>query len=284
MINFESDRQGQAMRQIPVFKAIEHAFRSTTDNIGFAFHVSWPWLLMLLPLNVATNLYIVLNNIQPRGGAEPDIAALGRFFTASAPLAIASIIAYASIAVNWHRYVLLDEIPQGWNRLRIDSLMWRYIGNFILILLVIMAATAGAAFVVTLAGLVVGSIVGEKTTTILLAPVVLVLYVYAILATYRLSVKLPSVALGRVDFSMKDAWRATGGNMWRLLGVVCLFVAAMLVVGVSMFAITFVFEKFGTVGLSVSIAIQVMVNWVATIFGVTLLTSLYGYFVEGRDF
>jgi hypothetical protein len=32
------------------------------------------------------------------------------------------------------------------------------------------------------------------------------------------------------------------------------------------------------------IAIQVMVNWVATIFGVTLLTSLYGYFVEGRDF
>jgi hypothetical protein len=38
------------------------------------------------------------------------------------------------------------------------------------------------------------------------------------------------------------------------------------------------------VGLSLAVAIQVMVNWVATILGVTLLTSLYGFFVEGREF
>jgi hypothetical protein len=45
------------MRKLPVFAALGHAFKSTTDNIGFAFHISWPWMLLLLPLNVAVNLY-----------------------------------------------------------------------------------------------------------------------------------------------------------------------------------------------------------------------------------
>jgi hypothetical protein len=72
--------------------------------------------------------------------------------------------------------------------------------------------------------------------------------------------------------------------MWRLLGLLILFILCMLLVGLGMLAVTFIFNKFGTIGLSLSIAIQVMVNWVATILGVTMLTSLYGFFVEGREF
>ena len=37
-------------------------------------------------------------------------------------------------------------------------------------------------------------------------------------------------------------------------------------------------------GLAIAIAVQVIVNWISTILGVPLLTSLYGFFVEGRDF
>ena len=40
------------MRKLPAFAAFGHASRSTTDNIGFAFHISWPWVLMLLPFRV----------------------------------------------------------------------------------------------------------------------------------------------------------------------------------------------------------------------------------------
>jgi hypothetical protein len=95
---------------------------------------------------------------------------------------------------------------------------------------------------------------------------------------------MPAVALGRRDFSMGDAWRATRGNSWRMLGLLILFVLCMVLIGVLMLAVTYAFGLLGTVGLSLAVAIQVMVNWVATILGVTLLTSLYGFFVEGREF
>ncbi len=271
------------MRKLPVFKALGHAFRSTTDNIGFAFHISWPWVLILLPFNVATNLYMVLNGLET--GGEPDPAKIGMYFAVATPLILASIVAYASIAVNWHRYVLLDEIAEGWQRLRIDGLMWRYIGNFILVVLVLVACSIPVATALGLVSyLLITLLGGGELLPVLLIPAAVALYALAFIAAYRLLVKMPAVALGRRDFSMGDAWRATGGNSWRMLGLLILFVLCLVLIGVIMLAITYAFGLLGTIGLSLAVAIQVMVNWVATILGVTLLTSLYGFFVEGREF
>jgi hypothetical protein len=270
------------MRKLPVFKALGHAFRSTTDNIGFAFHISWPWVLILLPFNVATNLYMVLNGLET--GGEPNPEMLGKFFAVFIPLGLASIVAYSSIAVNWHRYVLLDEIAQGWQRLRIDSLTWRYIGNFILIFLVLLACGIPVGAVLGLVSYLLNTLWGEELLLVLLIPATVALYAFAFIAAYRLMVKLPAVALGRTDFSLGDAWRATKGNSLRLLGLLILFVLCLLLLAAGMFVITYLFGLIGTVGLSLAVAIQVMVNWVATILGVTLLTSLYGFFVEGREF
>ena len=213
-----------------------------------------------------------------------DPALIGSFFGVLAPLIIASIIAYASIAVSWHRYILLDEIPHGWKRLRVDSVTWRYIGNFFVIIVLVFVCMFAVGLAVGAAGYILKVIMGETLGSIIALSSLSFMSIYAIIMSYRLSVKLPAVALGRSDFRMKDARRATEGNMWRLLGLLILLILCMLLVGACMLAITFIFNKFGTVGLSVSIAIQVMVNWVTTILGVTLLTSLYGFFVEGRDF
>ena len=265
------------MRKLPVFNALGHAFRSTTDNIGFAFHTSWPRMLMLLPLNLAVNLYLAFNGMQdPQNFNAQSLLLI-------VPLAIASIVAYCSIAVNWHRYVLLDEVAEGRQRLRIDSLMWRYIGNAILIGLVLFAGGFVAILVFSFVGWALSSALGEASL-IVIVPCAAALYAYAIVSAYRLAVKLPSVALGRNDFSMGDAWRATAGNFWRILGLVLLFFICLLLVGLAIFVLTYVIGQMGTLGLSVLIAIQVAVNWVATILGVTLLTSLYGFFVEGREF
>ena len=237
---------------------------------------------MLLPFNVATNLYMVLNGLET--GGEPNPAMIGKFFAVLIPLGLASVVAYSSIAVNWHRYVLLDEIAQGWQRLRIDSLTWRYIGNFILIFLVIMACAIPLGIAFVLLGFLTNAALGETMIYDFLVLAVVIFYAFAFIIAYRLLVKMPAVALGRTDFSMGDAWRATKGNSWRMLGLLILFVLSMLLVGVGMFIVTYLFGLLGTLGLSLAVAIQVMVNWVATILGVTLLTSLYGFFVEGREF
>jgi len=265
------------MRKLPVTRALGHAVKSTTDNIGFAFHISWPWMLLLLPLNIAVNFYLVINGLLDQ-----------KNFTAQAffvlvPLIIASIVAYCSIAVNWHRYVLLDEVAEGWQRLRVDGLMWRYIGNAILIGLIMLAGVFVAALALVLGGWILNAIVGSLSLVVIV-PGVTALYAYAFVSVYRLAVKLPSVALGRSDFNMRDAWRSTDGNFWQILGLLLLFFLCIFLVGLAMFLVTYLFEKFGTFGLSLSLAFQVAVNWVATILGVTLLTSLYGFFVEGREF
>jgi hypothetical protein len=272
------------MRQLPVIDTINHAITSTKDNIAFAFHVSWPWILVLLPLSIASNLYIVLNNLRPEPNVQPDMAVFFKFLMVSAPLLIASVVAYASIAVNWHRYILKDEMAEGWQRLRVDDLTWRYIGNFILILLLMIACGVGVGVLLMLAGYIVGAILGQTLAMVILVPVMITLYFYAIVATYRLSVKLPAVALGRTDFSMRDAWKATAGNDWRILGLLALFIVCMVIIGLVMALGGLIFNSLGAVGISISIAIQVLVNWLATILGVTLLTSLYGYFVEERNF
>jgi hypothetical protein len=265
------------MRQLPVTGALGHAFKSTLNNAAFAIHISWPWMAILLPLNVAANLYLILN-----GWADPEKAD-PRMLTVMLPLLALSLVAYASIAVNWHRYVLLDEVPQGWARLRLDGLMWRYIGNGLLIGVILAAGAIVAAIVVTLASYVLGSVVGD-VLALIVVPALIAVYAYVLVAAYRLSVKLPAVALGRTDFGLGQAWAATDGNFWQLLGLIVMFIACVFVAGLGVFLFSLLFGALGTFGLALALGIQVLVNWVATILGVTLLTSLYGFFVEGRNF
>jgi len=107
----------------------------------------------------------------------------------------------------------------------------------------------------------------------------------ALVVFYRLSIKLPGVALERRDFGFRDAWRVSAGNNWRILGLVVLFFVTILVIGLATAAISYSLAQIGrTAGVAIVIAVQVMVNWVSTILCVTMLTSLYGFFVEERDF
>ncbi len=265
------------MRQLPVTGALGHAFKSTFNNAAFAVHISWPWMAILLPFNVGANLYLILNGLADPEKADP------RTLVVMLPLLVGSFVAYASIAVNWHRYVLLDEVPQGWDRLRLDGLMWRYIGNGLLIGLMLAAGAIAAGVVVTFASYILGAMVGE-VLALVIVPALIAVYAYVLVAAYRLSVKLPAVALGRTDFGLGNAWAATEDNFWQLLGLVILFIGCVFIAGLGVFLFSLLFGALGTFGLALALAIQVLANWVATILGVTLLTSLYGFFVEGRSF
>jgi len=266
------------MRELPVGMAFNHAIKSTIDNLGFAFHLSWPWILVMLPVQLVGNLYLLAIGLLEPDPSNPD----PRYFAVILVLGIVSILAFSSIAVSWHRYILRDEVPQGWQRLRLDGTVWRYIGNVILSFLAMFAVIFVTVFPTAL---LLTFVVGGNAPV----PLILVLAVTAMCAAmivfYRLSIKLPGVALERRDFRFGDAWRASAGNNWRMLGLVLLFFVAMLIIGLATAGISYALAQIaGTAGLAIVIAVQVVVNWVSTILGVTLLTSLYGFFVEGRDF
>jgi len=161
---------------------------------------------------------------------------------------------------------------------RLDDRVWRYFGNMVMIMLSVLAVLVIFAIPLSiLAVLANSSALGVAATFILGVPVAGTLFL-------RLAVKLPSIAVGRSDFSLRDAWRATGGNN---LPILLLFVLNLLAGVGAIFllvAMQALLSHFGVGGIIVGIVVEVAFNWILTIFGITILTSLYGFFIENRDF
>ena len=269
------------MRLLPVTAALSHSIDSTFRNIKFAFHASWPWMLVLLPINIAGNIYLVnlgLGEFDPTKPADP------RFLLVTLLMALASMVAFASIAVNWHRYILNNEVPHGAERLRLDGLVARYFGNTLLIgLMVGLVAMAGAIPISLLFWVLSSASIGSAITVGSVASIVGFLWVIGL--SIRWSLKLVGVAMDRHDLGMADAWQKSVGNHWRIVGLYILVFLVLILLGSEFGGIAYVVGRTESIaGLSTLVTVQMAVNWVSTIWNITLLTSLYGFFIDGRDF
>jgi hypothetical protein len=272
------------MRQLVAMEAFTHAVRSVRAHIDIAFRMSLPWLVILLA--VSTGRYIHLR-VNLTGNQEQD-AALA--LSTGIPLFLIVMFAFCSIAVNWHRFIFMDEIAGGVDRLRADALVWRYFGNFVLIsiILSLIVMVASLPLAVVLAAL---QIPAESLQNIAAWPWPVrigVQFVIACLVTglfFRFAVKLPAIAIGRQDFGLKNAWVATRGNMINLFALGALNVLTVFAAEVVSELLGFGFGRVHeTIGSILTIILGLLIQWLVAILGTTILTSLYGYFVENRDF
>lgn len=259
------------MRKLPVQAALIHVWKSTFNNLSFAFHLSWPWMAVLLPVNLIGNYF----GFQPEAAVEPSPGAVALTLV----VGLVTVFAFASVAVSWHRYILKDEVPQGMDRLRADDTVWRYFGNSLLIVLNLSGIAIVAAFIIGMLALALG-----QFAAIIAVPTMIAAFLLMISVFYRMSVKLPAIALGEPGFTFRNAWQMTDGNAWRLIGLGLILL--MIIFGISVAAMlpAAVFLAIPGAGLLFFTAIQIVANWIATILGVTTLTSLYGFFVQGRNF
>jgi hypothetical protein len=260
-------------RKLPAGTCIWHAINSVRNNLAYAFRISWPWYAVIAPVVVA--LMLLSTYVTP---GKPD-AGPGATALIDLIRGLLTMVAFASIAVNWHRYILIDEVPRSTEIYRLDDKTWRYFGNLLLLFLILMV-------IGTLIGLPIGFIggLGGSRESIVILTVLLVVPVAGVVAL-RLGTKFPAIALGRRDFSMKDAWAATAGNNLPIF-LVILFevVAAAFVVAIIGIIAYLTNQVSPTLTVVVAFILGLVVNWIFTIFSITVLTSLYGYFVENRDF
>lgn len=259
-------------RKLPVGTCIRHAVNSVRNNISYAFRISWPWYAAIAVLSIATFVFV---------GALAAGGNLSGMPFGVLLLVAVSLMAFAAIAVNWHRYILLDEVPKGGHIYRLDGKTWRYLGNLVLIAL--MLFIVGAIVMLPLFNLAASLF----SDAVIIVAIVIGALIFLLLAIFsvRLSVKLPAVALDRRDFTFSHAMAATRGNNVQLF-LLILFQFA-LAIGVSLFMLFLEFLTVSihpTFGFIVSLLLQLFFNWLLTIFGITILTSLYGFFVEQRDF
>ncbi len=247
------------MRKLPPFKAISHALKSVATYRGVGLRLGFVWILILWTLGLAR--LFVTNGSSASESVQGNVLAL-----ASAAIGLAG---FCSIAVGWHRFVLRDEAGLI---LRLDEPVWRYIGNTLLIMVIVLLPMLVLALAVERL---------PQIASLLLLPAGLIAGTIAL----RLSIKLPAVALGRKDFGLRDAVASSEGNFWPLMGVFLLNAAIVLgsLLGLALIvrAVAGLDPTFASfVGLTGGMIFQLFY----TLFNASVFTSLYGFFVEQRDF
>lgn len=263
------------------FEALRHAFFSVFRNMGAAFGISWPWLIVLGVVFAVLGVVVFQSGfgqtpLDPNAGAGSFILAvlIGLFIY---------LVAFCSIAVNWHRYVLLDDVPYGNTRLRVDGHVWRYLWRAVLAGLLTLAIVA--------VPLGIGAAIFQSAfPDPAIWPANVIRYAIEGVASalvgalfFRSALALPAAAVGRVEIGIGESWRRTKGNMLPLVIIAAGSWLLQIAVQLIMAGASLVLAAAGSaVGLSLLVAIGVLLTWYVTFFSITLLTSLYGFFVENR--
>lgn len=170
--------------------------------------------------------------------------------------------------VAWHRFVLLEEMPEGWlPSLKFDRLS-AYFGRSLQMGLVIVVI----GFLVSL----IAAFLIPVIMKIGFGPLLILQVAGAVLVNYlilRMSLILPAAALG-TDADLIDAWEATEGETGDILGLAAL-----------LFAVQFIFELIaGSLDMqpALSVGITLISSAGIGLLNVSILTTLYGHYVEGR--
>lgn len=248
-----------SMRHLSPLKAITHALNSVWSFRHVAARLGLVWLPVLLIASIA-EVYA--------GPPDPMAQELTAAALVQLVSGLVSIIAVCSMAVSWHRFILRDELGPAF---RLDGNVMRYAGNTILIMLV----------------MVVPSLLLIASILILPAMAAVALPALVLLGgtITRLSVKLPAVALGNRSFGFRNAWEATAGNFWPCVGVFLLNSAVIFAGFLILLTIGSAVDQMNaTVGGFAVAAGSIVLQLFYAFFNASVLTSLYGFFVERRDF
>lgn len=184
---------------------------------------------------------------------------------------ILAIVAFVWIAVAWHRYILLDEVPAGrfpeFNSQRMISYATYSVGiGFLGFLVSLVLAAVIGIVAVPLLGVVGGVITG------------LVGLAAALIVFYRLAPLLPAAAIGK-PLTIGQAWEVTNGANVPIIILAIVSAIAALAIDIP----AFVFAMAGPVGGFLTLLWTLCTGWVKMLVGVSILTTLYGHYVEGRS-
>ncbi|GIT92646.1 hypothetical protein JANAI62_31170 [Jannaschia pagri] len=233
------------------------------DNLGAALRLSVvPYgLLVVASFYFIGSLDVTSWQVQLEVGPEEMPNLPDGFLGGVLALSLVQLGVYIWIAIAWHRYILLQEGGEGWLPSLSTELFVGYLWRLILLILVMVAVLIAVTLALTIPLPVVG------------IPVSIIL---GILIFYRLGLVLPAVAVGN-PMTLPEAWAATKGQS-----------GTVITLAVLSFVLSLLFELPALVGGAdpsglVSMVYNLVVGWFLILLGVSVLSTLYGHFVEGRS-
>jgi len=187
---------------------------------------------------------------------------MGAFFFPFIMFVVVLIVVELWIFVSWHRFILLEEYPTGWiPEFRVDRIM-AYFGRGFLIGVIMVAMWIVAVLAAGLLG-PLGAVIMMGTLF------------FSFILIYRLVAMLPAAAIGK-SLTVGQAWEATKGSTGTIIVLVIVIVVAQFLLQVVTGLSMMVFPPLG-------ILFQVFVTLVMSLVNVSILTTFYGHYVEGRE-
>ena len=257
------------MNKLPAFQTIKHALKAVIQFRNAGARIGLPWILVLTVINFLGHSFSTAPAPAPADGGMTMMIPGPMDFVVVA----LSLVIFSSIAVNWHRYILLDEITESEKLFRLDRPVWNYALRTLLIMLFAFAP------ILVLLKIFSAGVPGLGLFLVVAALLVAAIYIM------RMSVALPAIALDRPDFGIPAALQVTKGNNLQFAALLAL---NSLILFATFLAIGIVLSIVGSVNLTVAkvvaVLLSVPVNLFLSLFSVSLLSSLYGFFVEQRKF
>ncbi|MFO1130783.1 MAG: hypothetical protein U1E16_02020 [Hyphomicrobiales bacterium] len=272
------------MRSFDAASATREVFITLLANFRVALRLSWPWLAVFVASQAM--LRIEYPELFPKLtyaiGDPPHMST--NLFLLSTVTNLLELLGFASISMNWNRFVLRGENPIGIVPVMFNAQILRY---FAMLLMWLCLAMVAVILFLTACGILI-SVFAEylsATATWYLACLISAAFAaWLITALMRLLIRFPAISIGRSDFGVMKAWRNSKGYAFRLFAFflyVLVFTGLCSVLLLEICVIISGLTRGG--GLLFWVAWPVVFLWTISIVGASTMTVLYRSFAQERD-
>ncbi len=247
------------------WKIFKHSFTQIFANLAAAVRIS---AVLFLVSIVASQFWV---NSVGDSMYDGTWVTNGGVWGLYSLMMIVSTIVGLWIAVAWHRFILTGEIADGWFPKLHIARMWSY---FLRGLLVFIVCVFPVSIVLGIALAILGALFSNSSALVGLAwlvPVLVMIPIFVI--SIRISTILPAAALGKA-LSLREAWRSTKGSTGAIIVIVLIF-------GL-LYTPAILLQPLIIASSAFSFIWNITFGWVMTMLGISLLTTFYGHYVEGR--
>jgi len=266
------------------WKIVRHSFVLLFNNLANALKVSvGPYLIAVLVAVASVMLAGVPLGMFTGGMSPQQMMMEGENFGVivfPVTLFVLVVIMFVSswVAVSWHRFVLLEEYPGALPALS-GRPIWPYLGRVIILVIVMVLVSIPLGLVVGLISapfmMGINAATGEPTGAFIIVALMLGIAFAAVLSWLwmRWGLSLPATAVGK-PMTIGESWATTKP----LSGAI--FVASLIMFAISI-SVGFGVDAIFGAGLIGGI-LNLVINWISIMVGISILTTLYGHLVEGR--
>lgn len=212
--------------KLPLWRTISLSYSTYFQYFIDALRASWLWLIVVAAITGILSwsqwswMSTVMAATKPGSPPPfPEHTPHPPGITALVGLEdIVLTLAGVSIAVAWHRLLILGEHPGFSGSNVATKSLWRYIGIGLAIALIVVLPIIAIIFptfyfVVSAQHPMPGP---PRAALTLLILVLFVIYLVATAVMLRLTLLLPARAAGNVSLTFRQTWNRTRGNTWRL--------------------------------------------------------------------